>query len=82
MRHNIDVMHVEKNVSDAMLSTVMQNAKSKDGLKARKNLEDMEYVGTCIQNHEGRKRICLQRLIGCQKKRKKIMLEIIQGQRP
>ena len=41
MRHNIDVMHVEKNVSDAMLSTVMQNAKSKDGLKARKNLEDM-----------------------------------------
>lgn len=41
MRHNIDVMHVEKNVSDAMLSTLMQSAKSKDGLKARKDLEDM-----------------------------------------
>ncbi|XP_010475417.1 PREDICTED: uncharacterized protein LOC104754830 [Camelina sativa] len=41
VRHNIDVMHVEKNVSDALLSTLMQNAKSKDGLKARKDLEDI-----------------------------------------
>ncbi|CAE5959401.1 unnamed protein product [Arabidopsis arenosa] len=41
VRHNIDVMHVEKNLSDAMLSTLMQSAKSKDGLKARKDLEDI-----------------------------------------
>ena len=41
VRHNIDVMHVEKNVSDALLSTLMGSAKSKDGLKARKDLEDM-----------------------------------------
>ncbi|KAG7533210.1 Transposon En/Spm-like [Arabidopsis thaliana x Arabidopsis arenosa] len=41
VRHNIDVMHVEKNVSDALVSILMQNAKSKDGLKARKDLEDM-----------------------------------------
>lgn len=41
VRHNIDVMHVEKNISDALLSILMNNAKSKDGLKARKDLEDM-----------------------------------------
>ena len=34
-------MHVEKKVSDAMLSTLIHNAKLKDGLKARKDLEDM-----------------------------------------
>lgn len=34
-------MHVEKNVSDTLLSILMHNAKSKDGLKARKDLEDM-----------------------------------------
>ncbi|CAE5962935.1 unnamed protein product [Arabidopsis arenosa] len=39
--HNIDVMHVEKNVSDALLSILMHNGKSKDGLKARKYLEDI-----------------------------------------
>ncbi|KAG7556924.1 hypothetical protein ISN44_As11g029270 [Arabidopsis suecica] len=41
VRHNIDVMHVEKNVSDALLSILMHNGKSKDGLKARKDLEDI-----------------------------------------
>ncbi|XP_048605700.1 uncharacterized protein LOC106383263 [Brassica napus] len=41
VRHNIDVMHVEKNVSDALLSILMNNEKSKDGLKARKDLQDM-----------------------------------------
>ena len=41
VRHNIDVMHVEKNVSNAILSTLMQSTKSKDGLKARQDLEDM-----------------------------------------
>ena len=41
VRHNIDVMHVEKNVSDAIISIMMQNSKSKDGVKSRKDLEDM-----------------------------------------
>ncbi|XP_010431497.1 PREDICTED: uncharacterized protein LOC104715823 [Camelina sativa] len=41
VRHNIDVMHVEKNVSDAMLAMLMQSVKSKDGVKARKDLADM-----------------------------------------
>ncbi|XP_010424360.1 PREDICTED: uncharacterized protein LOC104709444 [Camelina sativa] len=41
VRHNIDVMHVEKNVSDALLSLLMHSAKSKDGLKAWQDLKDM-----------------------------------------
>ncbi|XP_010412528.1 PREDICTED: uncharacterized protein LOC104698838 [Camelina sativa] len=41
VRHNIDVMHVEKNLSDAILSIMMNRAKSKDGVKARKDLEEM-----------------------------------------
>ncbi|XP_056843151.1 uncharacterized protein LOC130495699 [Raphanus sativus] len=41
VRHNVDVMHVEKNVSDAILSILMQSSKSKDGLKARKDLADI-----------------------------------------
>ncbi|CAA7021514.1 unnamed protein product [Microthlaspi erraticum] len=41
VRHNIDVMHVEKNLSDAILFTLMQSSKSKDGLKARKDLDDI-----------------------------------------
>ncbi|CAA7023874.1 unnamed protein product [Microthlaspi erraticum] len=41
VRHNIDVMHVEKNVSDAILSILMQSSKSKDDLKSRRDLEDM-----------------------------------------
>ena len=41
VRHNIDVMHVEKNVSDALLSILMHSVKSKDGIKARKDLEDI-----------------------------------------
>ncbi|CAA7045956.1 unnamed protein product [Microthlaspi erraticum] len=34
-------MHVEKNVSDALLAIIMQSSKSKDGLKSRRDLEDM-----------------------------------------
>ncbi|CAA7027683.1 unnamed protein product [Microthlaspi erraticum] len=52
VRHNIDVMHVEKNMSDAILSTLMQSAKSKDGLKARRDLEDMgirEHLHTQVR---------------------------------
>lgn len=41
VRHNIDVMQVAKNVSDAILSILMQSSKSKDGLKARKDLADI-----------------------------------------
>lgn len=39
IRHNLDVMHVEKNICDNILGTFLQDPKkSKDGLKARQDL--------------------------------------------
>lgn len=55
MRHNIDVMHVEKNVSDAILSILMHNAKSKDGLKAGHDLEDIGIRRNSHTERRGKK---------------------------
>nr|XP_043639223.1 uncharacterized protein LOC122610292 [Erigeron canadensis] len=42
IRHNIDVMHVEKNVCENVLGTLLDiDGKTKDTYKARKDLEDM-----------------------------------------
>ncbi|XP_019052608.1 PREDICTED: uncharacterized protein LOC104593471 isoform X2 [Nelumbo nucifera] len=42
LRHNIDVMHIEKNVCDNILGTLLnQKKKTKDNYKARLDLEDM-----------------------------------------
>jgi hypothetical protein len=43
MRHAIDVMHVEKNVCEAMIGTLLDIlGKTKDTLKARMDLEEMK----------------------------------------
>ncbi|XP_057748109.1 uncharacterized protein LOC130967309 [Arachis stenosperma] len=42
LRHNLDVMHIEKNVCDNILYTILNDSdKSKDHLKARKDLQLM-----------------------------------------
>ena len=42
LRHNLDVMHIEKNVCDNVLYTLLNDKdKSKDHVKARKDLQDM-----------------------------------------
>ncbi|XP_057760478.1 uncharacterized protein LOC130980854 [Arachis stenosperma] len=42
LRHNLDVMHIEKNVSDNVLYTLLnETGRSKDNLKARKDLKEM-----------------------------------------
>ncbi|XP_020257510.1 uncharacterized protein LOC109834036 isoform X2 [Asparagus officinalis] len=39
IRHNLDVMHIEKNICDNIVSTLLQDAnKSKDDLRARQDL--------------------------------------------
>jgi len=55
VRHNIDVMHVEKNVSDALLSLLMHSVKSKDGLKARKDLEDIGIRSNLHTENRGKR---------------------------
>ena len=42
VRHCIDVMHVEKNVCDSLIGTLLNiKGKTKDGLKCRQDLVDM-----------------------------------------
>ncbi|CAN0918292.1 hypothetical protein LINGRAHAP2_LOCUS30786 [Linum grandiflorum] len=42
VRHNLDVMHIEKNVCDNILNTILDiDGKSKDNLKARLDLQEM-----------------------------------------
>jgi hypothetical protein len=43
VKHNLDVMHIEKNICESILSTLLQMpSKSKDGEKARL---DMQHMG-------------------------------------
>ncbi|XP_016206754.1 uncharacterized protein LOC107647150 [Arachis ipaensis] len=43
LRHNMDVMHIEKNMCDNIIYTILNDSgKSKDNLKARKDLQLME----------------------------------------
>ncbi|XP_024013230.1 uncharacterized protein LOC112087553 [Eutrema salsugineum] len=39
VRHNLDVMHMERNVAASIVSTLLHCRKSKDGLNARKDLQ-------------------------------------------
>jgi hypothetical protein len=50
--HAIDVMHVEKNVWETLISTLLDiPGKTKDTLKARMDLEDMKLrKGSPSQN--------------------------------
>ncbi|KAM6565737.1 hypothetical protein CsatA_024865 [Cannabis sativa] len=41
LKHNIDVMHVEKNVCDSLLGTILDNEKSKDTTNARHDLKKL-----------------------------------------
>ena len=42
IRHNLDVMHIEKNVCENILWTLLDvTGKTKDNLKARRDLQDM-----------------------------------------
>ncbi|XP_076939329.1 uncharacterized protein LOC143607978 [Bidens hawaiensis] len=39
IRHNLDVMHIEKNVFENLFNTIMGTNKSKDNMKARQDIE-------------------------------------------
>ncbi|KAJ9566494.1 LOW QUALITY PROTEIN: hypothetical protein OSB04_002460 [Centaurea solstitialis] len=41
LKHNLDVMHIEKNVCESSLGTLLMNDKSKDTTNARKDLEKL-----------------------------------------
>ena len=41
LRHNLDMMHVKKNVADNIIGTLLNLKKTKDNLKARLDLQEM-----------------------------------------
>jgi hypothetical protein len=42
LRHNLDVMHIEKNVMNNILGTILDiKGKTKDNLQARQDLQEM-----------------------------------------
>lgn len=41
MRHNFDVIHIEKNLTDNLLNTLLDSKGAKDNLKSRLDLQEM-----------------------------------------
>ena len=59
LRHNLDVMHIEKNVSDSLISTLLNiPSRSKDGIKARLDLKVMG-IRSKLQPEVGERRTYL-----------------------
>ena len=42
MRHNLDMMHIEKNIGESLVGTLLDiNGKTKDGVNSHRDLEDI-----------------------------------------
>ncbi|GJZ11792.1 hypothetical protein Tco_0546551 [Tanacetum coccineum] len=56
LRHNLDIMHIEKNVLEAILNTLLMNDKSKDTAKARQDLQKLGIRRPLwlTKNHKGK----------------------------
>nr|XP_045088433.1 uncharacterized protein LOC109747017 isoform X3 [Aegilops tauschii subsp. strangulata] len=55
LRHNLDVMHIEKNVFENLIGTLLDiDSKTKDGLNARLDLGEIG-IRSSLQPHEGDK---------------------------
>ena len=56
VRHCIDVMHVEKNVYDSVIGTLLNiQGKTKDGLNTRQDLADMGIRSQLHPRSDGKK---------------------------
>ena len=54
LRHNLDVMHIEKNICESVLGTLLNiDGKSKDMFKARLDLVDMGIRAKLHLEHRG-----------------------------
>ena len=53
IRHNLDVMHIEKNICDSVVGTLLDIEKSKDGLVARADLEVLNIRRSQHPRREG-----------------------------
>ncbi|CAN6720291.1 unnamed protein product [Malus baccata var. baccata] len=53
IRHNLDVIHIEKNICDSVVGTLLGIEKSKDGLAARADLEVLNIRRSQHPHREG-----------------------------
>ncbi|KAG7572280.1 Transposase Tnp1/En/Spm-like [Arabidopsis suecica] len=72
MRHNLDVMHVERNVVASIVSTLLNCGKSKDGLNARKDLEELGIRKELHPKTKGKRTYLLAAMWSLSKTEKKI----------
>jgi hypothetical protein len=60
LRHNLDVIYIEKNVMDNILGTILDiKWKMKDNLEARKDLQEMGFLNCIRSQPKMVKYICL-----------------------
>ena len=54
LRHNLDVIHIEKNVCDNLIYTSLTDSKRTDHLNARKDLQVMNIRKDLWPNDKGK----------------------------
>ncbi|VVA36737.1 PREDICTED: transposon, partial [Prunus dulcis] len=53
LRHNLDVMHIEKNICESIVGTLLNmKGKTEDNLKSHKDLKDMGIQKTLYLNDD------------------------------
>jgi hypothetical protein len=54
LRHNLDMMHIEKNVCESIIGTLLDlDGKSKDGLNSRRDLQEMRIRNDLHPREQG-----------------------------
>ena len=77
VKHCIDVMHVEKNVCDSLIGTLLNiNGKKKDGLNARLDLIEMNLRGELASIEMGKRTYFPHPVTPCQKMKKLVFVNV------
>ena len=77
VRHCIDVMHVEKNVCDSLIGTLLNiKGKTKDGLKCRQDLVDMGIRQVLHPVSKGPRTYLPQHVTQCQLRRREVFVNV------
>ncbi|XP_074299858.1 uncharacterized protein LOC141631031 [Silene latifolia] len=80
VRHCIDIMHVEKNVAESLIGTLLNiPGKTKDGYKARKDIEEMGIRKELAPHENGKRAYLPPACYTLSKKEKTIVCECIRG---
>jgi hypothetical protein len=58
LKHNLDVMHIERNMCDSLLGTLLMNDKTKDMANARLDLQNLNIRKTLWLTKNVRGKLC------------------------